>query len=78
MTVVSPAVHAPLISVWINGEQRQISAEQSVADVLASLELPAERLAVELNRSIVRKRDWQTTPVEAGSRLEIVEFVGGG
>ena len=67
-----------LISVSINGSDRQIPANQSVLDVLASLDLPVERLAVEMNRSIVRRRDWQTTLVSQDSRLEIVEFVGGG
>jgi thiamine biosynthesis protein ThiS len=78
MTVLSPSTHPSVISVWINGIEREISAGQSVADVLASLDLPVERLAVELNRSIVRKRDWETTHVPGGSHLEIVEFVGGG
>jgi thiamine biosynthesis protein ThiS len=78
MTVLSSSTHPSVIYIWINGVERQIAAEQSVADVLASLDLPVERLAVELNCSIVRKRDWQTTEVPSGSRLEIVEFVGGG
>jgi thiamine biosynthesis protein ThiS len=77
MTVLSQ-VQSHLMSVWINGQEHHIAAAQSVADLLASLDLPAERLAVELNRSIVRKRDWQTTLVDGGSRIEIVEFVGGG
>jgi thiamine biosynthesis protein ThiS len=33
---------------------------------------------VELNRSIVRKKDWSTTPIEDGAELEVVWFVGGG
>lgn len=78
MSVLSFTTHPPVISIWINGAERQIPAEQSVADVLALLDLPLERLAVELDRSLVRKRDWQTTRVSSGSRLEIVEFVGGG
>jgi thiamine biosynthesis protein ThiS len=49
-----------------------------VAALLACLELPSERVAVELNKSIVRKRDWEKTTVANGSQIEIVEFVGGG
>jgi thiamine biosynthesis protein ThiS len=33
---------------------------------------------VELNKSIVRKRDWDATLVTGGSQVEVVEFVGGG
>jgi thiamine biosynthesis protein ThiS len=76
--IVLSQVQAPLISIWINGQEHHVPAVQSVADLLASLDLPRERLAVELNRSIVRKREWPTTLIQAGSRIEIVEFVGGG
>ena len=78
MGVLSCATQSPLVSIWINGQQRQVPAEHSIAELLTWLELPSERLAVELNKSIVRKRDWQTTAVTGGSVIEIVEFVGGG
>ena len=51
---------------------------QSVASLLELLRLPSERVAVEVNKTIVRKRDWQNTAICNGSRIEIVEFVGGG
>jgi sulfur carrier protein len=68
----------PLISVFINGQEKQIPSQQSVSELLRWLNLPADRLAIELNRSIVRKRDWPNTSVASGSQIEIVEFVGGG
>lgn len=46
--------------------------------MLVHLGLVPERLAVELNRAIVGKADWDTTRVEADANVEIVEFVGGG
>jgi thiamine biosynthesis protein ThiS len=49
-----------------------------VTALLAGLNIPAERVAIELNQSIVRKREWESTLVGDGARLEIVEFVGGG
>jgi thiamine biosynthesis protein ThiS len=33
---------------------------------------------VELNKTIVRKREWCNAAVPPGAKLEIVEFVGGG
>lgn len=69
---------AETVVVSVNGEPRSVPAEQSVESLLKWLNLPVDRVAVELNRSIVRKRDWPTTLVGAGSQLEIVEFVGGG
>ena len=69
---------AESIRVYINGEPRQVPAERSVAALLATLEIPAERVAIELNKAIVRKREWESTLVGEGAQVEIVEFVGGG
>jgi thiamine biosynthesis protein ThiS len=66
------------IDVLVNGECRELPAEQSIASLLHSLNIPSDRVAIELNKSIVRKRDWESTMVAAGSQIEIVEFVGGG
>ncbi len=69
---------AESIRVYINGEARELPPRQTVADLLSTLGLPAERVAIELNKSIVRKREWETTLVNAEAQIEIVEFVGGG
>lgn len=42
------------------------------------LDLPAARIAVELNRAVVRRNDWGTTVLQDDDRIEIVHFVGGG
>ncbi len=62
----------------MNGERRQIPSDQSVAGMLSWLQLPADRVAVELNKLIVRRRDWEQTPVPPAAQIEVVEFVGGG
>jgi len=50
----------------------------TVSELLAWLEVVPGRVAVELDRRIVRAADWPGTPVRAGAQLEIVQFVGGG
>jgi len=67
-----------LVEITVNGERRQIPSDQSVAGMLSWLQLPFDRVAVELNRQIVRKRDWEQTLVPPASQIEVVEFVGGG
>jgi thiamine biosynthesis protein ThiS len=71
-------MNTELINVQVNGEPRRVPSQQSVATLLTWLDVPSERVAVELNKAIVRKRDWTTTQVEGGACVEIVEFVGGG
>lgn len=67
-----------VVAITVNGERREIPAQQSIVTLLQHLELPADRVAVELNKTLIRKRDWAATAVADGARLEIVEFVGGG
>jgi thiamine biosynthesis protein ThiS len=64
--------------VTINGERHFFEAVPTLAEVVASLHLEPERVAVELNRAIVKRRLWDSTTVASGSEIEIVQFVGGG
>lgn len=71
-------MESELLNVFVNGEPRQVPSDSTVASLLEWLKLPSERVAVELNKSIVRKREWHETLIAGGAQLEIVEFVGGG
>jgi thiamine biosynthesis protein ThiS len=71
-------VQSELIKIWVNGEPKHIAPNQSVSGLLGSLNIASDRVAVELNKSIVRSRDWEKTIVPNGSQIEVVEFVGGG
>ncbi len=62
----------------INGETRHFDDLSTLADLVESLGLKGDRVAVELNRNIVSRTDWPATPIKEGDRLEIVHFVGGG
>jgi thiamine biosynthesis protein ThiS len=66
------------IGITVNGERRSVPAGLNVREVLSRLGVAADRVAVEMNREIVRKAEWETTVVPDGASLEIVEFVGGG
>lgn len=66
------------IEVAVNGAKREIPAGLNVRQMLLYLGLDPQRVAVELNRTIVGKGHWDATQVEADANIEIVEFVGGG
>ena len=66
------------IGVVLNGEPRRIPEGLDVVRLLDFLAIDASRVAVELNRAIVRKQDWSATTVAEGAELEVVWFVGGG
>jgi thiamine biosynthesis protein ThiS len=69
---------APPIEVVANGEPRTIPDGQTVAVFLAELELDPDVVVVERNGGIVPRSRFGELRLEAGDRLEIVHFVGGG
>jgi sulfur carrier protein len=66
------------IQIVVNGLVRRVPAGQTLAQLLVSLEIAGDRVAVELDRKIVRRSEWDGATVGPGATLEIVQFVGGG
>ncbi len=64
--------------VMINGEEREVSQGATVTALLAELQLPAERVAIERNRDILPRAQWAATAIRPGDSYEIVQLVGGG
>ena len=62
----------------VNGESREVRAGETIAGLVRTLELDPGRLAIELDRRIVKRTAWAATALSEGARLEIVQFVGGG
>jgi thiamine biosynthesis protein ThiS len=67
------------VRIQINGEQREFPERSlSLDELIDTLSLPPQRIAVEVNKTIVRRRDWPATTLQDGDQIEIVHFVGGG
>jgi thiamine biosynthesis protein ThiS len=66
------------IEITVNGEVRLVPQGETITGLLASLALDPERVAVELDRRIIKQPDWTATELRDGAQLEIVQFVGGG
>jgi len=66
------------LRVYVNGEPREINQPLTLAELVAELDLPPARIAIELNRAVVRRNDWSATTLNDEDRIEIVHFVGGG
>ena len=62
----------------LNGEDKDLGEGATVATLVASLGLGDERVAVEVNRKLVRRATWAETALADGDVVEIVHFVGGG
>ena len=64
--------------VVVKGRDREIKPPVTVAALLASMGLAAERTVVELNREIVPRDTYNAVGLQDGDTLELVEIVGGG
>lgn len=64
--------------VIVNGQRHDLEPNATLLDAVRALGLEPERVAVELNRLIVKRNLWATTTVGPGAEIEIVQFVGGG
>lgn len=62
----------------LNGENSSAEEGVTVREYLLSLGLPEKGIAVERNLEIVPKSEYGQVRLEAGDRLEIIQFVGGG
>jgi len=66
------------VPIVVNGDARTVAEGQTVLGLLHELQLDPARVAVELNRRIVKQPRWAETQLESGAQIEIVQFVGGG
>jgi thiamine biosynthesis protein ThiS len=65
------------MNLYVNGEAREVEVA-SLAELIGYLDLPVARIAIELNREVVRRGEWEGTMLKDDDRIEIVHFVGGG
>ena len=66
------------LTITLNGDPRRVAEGTSIADLLAQLDLPAAKVAVERNLAIVPRSTFADVVLADGDVLEIVHFVGGG
>jgi thiamine biosynthesis protein ThiS len=65
-------------TIELNGERRSIKSGATVRELLeVELRIAGERVAVELNRALLPRAQWDRV-LAGGDRIEIVTFVGGG
>jgi len=66
------------MQVKLNGEIREIPDDITIAALLAHLGVKAQRVAVEVNETVVTKDRYDGHALRSGDSVEIVAFVGGG
>ena len=65
------------MNIKVNGQDRDIADGTTVAQLIEQHNLTPQKVAVELNRRLIRTEKYDTV-LKSGDEVEIVTFVGGG
>jgi sulfur carrier protein len=66
------------MTITLNGEKKEVPENITVLGLLEILNIRHQRVAVELNETIVKKDTYDRTMIKDGDILEVVSFMGGG
>ena len=66
------------MKVTLNGAEREIAPDTTIARLVDEITKDRSRVAVERNRMIVPRAQWETAVVTDGDEVEVVTLVGGG
>jgi len=67
-----------IMHITLNGERRELSAPQTLTELLGALGFGGKPVVVELNREAIFPRDYGQTTVNDGDQLELVTLAAGG
>ncbi len=66
------------MNITVNGEIRSLEADTSLVQLLETLGLEGQRIAVEVNRDIVPRSEYSEFRLSENDTIEIVNAIGGG
>ena len=66
------------IKITVNGKQMTVKLKFSIKSLIDKLKMPISKVAIEINREIVNKKNINKIILKKGDRIEIVHFIGGG
>jgi thiamine biosynthesis protein ThiS len=66
------------VKIRLNGDPFEIVGPLSISALLAELKIEPRRVAVEHNLDVIKRARYETTMINEGDEVEIVNFVGGG
>ena len=66
------------IKITVNGKQLTVKLKFSVKNLVDKLKLPITKVAIEINREIINKKNIKKIFLKNGDKIEVVHFIGGG
>ncbi len=62
----------------LNGESYQIHHEKTLAELIVTLNLSGQAIAVAVNRQIVARTEWTSHYLQLQDKVDVVRAIGGG
>ena len=66
------------IKIILNGKTRSLQKITSVYDLMRSLKISPDKVAIELNKEIINRKMIKSLYLKNKDKIEIVHFIGGG
>ena len=66
------------IKIIVNGKQMTVNLKFSIKNLIDKLKMPISKVAIELNKEIINKKNINKIILKNRDKLEIVHFIGGG
>lgn len=67
-----------MLEIELNGAAHTLPVESSLHDLVESLGLAGQKLALAVNRQVVPRERWRDTLLSARDRVDVVRAIGGG
>ena len=66
------------IKIRVNGKIKTISNDLTLQKLINHLKIPVTKVAIELNKEIINKKEMKKIKLNNNDIIEIVHFIGGG
>lgn len=64
--------------ITLNGKPHDLTGTPTIVELIDTLSVKANQVAVAVNGEVVTRREWPETRVSDGDVIEVVRAVGGG
>jgi len=66
------------IKIYINGKKTLVERGIKLSKLIKDFKIPIKKVAIEINRKIVNKKQKNVINIKKDDKIEIVHFIGGG
>tara|TARA_B100001123_G_C14837469_1_gene838735 strand:- start:427 stop:630 length:204 start_codon:yes stop_codon:yes gene_type:complete len=67
-----------MAKIQLNGKSYEVNPNTNLTQLLRKLNISSSRVAIEINGVIAEKSKYHARNLNAGDKVEIVHFIGGG